>query len=162
PPLRRQAHQPRISLRRRHAHEPRHRPAAPGRPQRLRHRGPRRDDPPPQQAEPLGPAAGHHLPEPMPARPPHLRPAHPDTRAPWRHPDRTPPPLLRRSAGGKAPPAEIHAIPAPDDIHATWQPTAFVPWHQPFFNESGIYHVSVILPCDQEVACTGKVVATTK
>src|SRR5262249_4939269 len=72
------------------------------------------------------------------------------------------PPRLARATSGEGPPAEIHADPAPDDVPATWQPTPFVPWHQPFFNESGIYHVSVILPCDQEVACTGKVGAPTK
>ena len=26
----------------------------------------------------------------------------------------------------------------------------FIPWHQPFFNESGIYDVYLTLPCDQE------------
>ncbi|HJT78866.1 MAG TPA: M1 family aminopeptidase, partial [Gemmataceae bacterium] len=41
-----------------------------------------------------------------------------------------------------------------------WQPTPFVPWHQPFFNEAGIYHARVILPADQQVACSGSVVCT--
>jgi hypothetical protein len=41
-----------------------------------------------------------------------------------------------------------------------WQPTPFVPWHQPFFNEAGVYRVRVTLPADQKVACTGTVVAT--
>lgn len=36
-----------------------------------------------------------------------------------------------------------------------WIPTPFVPWHQPFFNESGIYHARVTLPADQKVGCTG-------
>jgi hypothetical protein len=40
-----------------------------------------------------------------------------------------------------------------------WHPTPFVPWHQPWFNESGIYNVSVTLPHDQQVACSGTVVA---
>jgi hypothetical protein len=52
--------------------------------------------------------------------------------------------------------------PPHDALAACWQPTPFIPWHQPFFNEAGIYHVSVALPCDQEVACTGKVMAATK
>ena len=30
-----------------------------------------------------------------------------------------------------------------------WQPTPFIPWHQPFFNEAGIYNVRVTLPGDQ-------------
>ncbi|HEY7328355.1 MAG TPA: M1 family aminopeptidase [Gemmataceae bacterium] len=40
-----------------------------------------------------------------------------------------------------------------------WQPTPFIPWHQPFFNESGHYRVLVTLPADQQVACTGSIVA---
>src|SRR5208282_5172515 len=39
-----------------------------------------------------------------------------------------------------------------------WQPTQFIPWHQPFFNEAGIYNAHVTLPCDQKIACTGSVV----
>ncbi len=39
-----------------------------------------------------------------------------------------------------------------------WQPTPFIPWHQPFFNEAGVYHVSVTLPAEQVVACTGSIV----
>jgi Peptidase family M1 domain len=41
-----------------------------------------------------------------------------------------------------------------------WQPTPFVPWHQPFYNESCIYHVTATLPCGQQVATTGTVTAT--
>jgi hypothetical protein len=41
-----------------------------------------------------------------------------------------------------------------------WQPTPFVPWHQPFFNEAGLYHVRVSMPCGQKVACSGTVVAS--
>jgi hypothetical protein len=40
-----------------------------------------------------------------------------------------------------------------------WHPTPFVPWHQPFFNESGVYHARVALPADQKLGCTGHVVA---
>jgi hypothetical protein len=47
-------------------------------------------------------------------------------------------------------------------VHTTysphWQPTPFVPWHQPFFNEAGVYRVRVTLPRDQKVACTGTIV----
>jgi hypothetical protein len=39
-----------------------------------------------------------------------------------------------------------------------WHPTPFIAWHQPFFNESGIYAVRATLPCDQKIACTGSVV----
>ncbi len=38
-----------------------------------------------------------------------------------------------------------------------WQPTPFVPWHQPFYNEAGVYHVTATLPCGQQVATTGTV-----
>lgn len=38
-----------------------------------------------------------------------------------------------------------------------WQPTPFVPWHQPFFNEAGFYTVRAVLPCGQNIACTGGV-----
>jgi hypothetical protein len=40
-----------------------------------------------------------------------------------------------------------------------WQPTPFIPWHQPFFNEAGVYTARVTLPCDQHLACSGSVVA---
>jgi hypothetical protein len=39
-----------------------------------------------------------------------------------------------------------------------WQPTPFIPWHQPFFNEAGHHRVRVTLPADQEVACSGSIV----
>ncbi len=58
-------------------------------------------------------------------------------------------------------------LPAPKNVEdkptnlGHWRPTPFIPWHQPFFNESGVYHVTVTLPCDQEVATTGSVVRTT-
>ncbi len=42
-----------------------------------------------------------------------------------------------------------------------WQPTPFVAWHQPFFNEAGVYRVAVTVPADQRVACTGSVVGDT-
>jgi hypothetical protein len=41
-----------------------------------------------------------------------------------------------------------------------WQPTPFVPWHQPFYNEAGIYHVTATLPADQVVATSGSVTST--
>jgi hypothetical protein len=53
----------------------------------------------------------------------------------------------------------LEAPPRPRPAVATWQPTEFIPWHQPFFNEAGHYHARVRLPCDQKVACTGTVLA---
>jgi hypothetical protein len=38
-----------------------------------------------------------------------------------------------------------------------WQPTPFVAWHQPFFNEAGVYSVRLKLPFDQKVASTGTI-----
>lgn len=42
-----------------------------------------------------------------------------------------------------------------------WQPTPFIPWHQPFFNEAGIYTARVTLPECEHVAVSGKVVNCT-
>jgi hypothetical protein len=44
---------------------------------------------------------------------------------------------------------------------AKWQPTPFIAWHQPFFNEAGIYTARITLPADQNPVVTGKVVNTT-
>ncbi|MCE9532942.1 MAG: BamA/TamA family outer membrane protein [Planctomycetes bacterium] len=38
-----------------------------------------------------------------------------------------------------------------------WQPTPFVAWHQPFFNEAGVYNVHLRLHKDQKVAASGAV-----
>jgi hypothetical protein len=46
-----------------------------------------------------------------------------------------------------------------DALHG-WQPTPFIPWHQPFFNEAGIYTARVTLPCDQKIACSAAVAET--
>ncbi len=40
-----------------------------------------------------------------------------------------------------------------------WHPTPFVPWHQPFYNEAGVYTARVVLPAGQKVACSGTVTA---
>jgi hypothetical protein len=40
-----------------------------------------------------------------------------------------------------------------------WQPTPFIPWHLPFFNEAGIYTAHITLPADQKLGSTGRVVA---
>jgi hypothetical protein len=37
---------------------------------------------------------------------------------------------------------------------AGWEPTPYVPWHQPFFNEAGVYRARLTLPADQKVGCT--------
>lgn len=38
-----------------------------------------------------------------------------------------------------------------------WQPTPFIPWHQPFFNEAGIYTARITLPVSEKLACSGTV-----
>jgi hypothetical protein len=43
---------------------------------------------------------------------------------------------------------------------ACWQPTPFIPWHQPFYNDAGVYHVRATLPAEQKVATSGSVVAS--
>jgi Peptidase family M1 domain len=40
---------------------------------------------------------------------------------------------------------------------AGWQPTPFIPWHQPFFLEAGVYRARITLPADQKLACSGPV-----
>ncbi len=38
-----------------------------------------------------------------------------------------------------------------------WHDTPFVPWHQPFWNEAGVYTASITLPADQVLACSAAV-----
>jgi hypothetical protein len=40
-----------------------------------------------------------------------------------------------------------------------WHPTPYVCWHQPFFNEAGLFEARLTLPSDQHVACTAPVQA---
>lgn len=55
------------------------------------------------------------------------------------------------------------AAPRAPDVGADgWHPTPFIPWHQPFYNEAGIYRARVVVPGGQEVACPGAIVAEKK
>jgi hypothetical protein len=38
-----------------------------------------------------------------------------------------------------------------------WMPTPFIPWHQPWFNEAGVFSAVVRLPRNEHVACTGSI-----
>ena len=38
-----------------------------------------------------------------------------------------------------------------------WDPAPFIPWHQPFHNEAGVYNVRVMLPSKQKLACSAVV-----
>ncbi len=64
-----------------------------------------------------------------------------------------PPPRLGEACVPQGPP--------PPREGPCWQPTPFIAWHQPFFNEAASYQVRVTLPADQNVACTGTVRACT-
>jgi len=35
-----------------------------------------------------------------------------------------------------------------------WQPMPFIPWHQPFFNEAGLYQATIVYPSSQKIACS--------
>jgi hypothetical protein len=37
-----------------------------------------------------------------------------------------------------------------------WQPTPFIPWHQPWFNEAGHFTATILVPDGQTVACTAR------
>lgn len=50
-----------------------------------------------------------------------------------------------------------HPVLAYHDGEKGWQPTPFVPWHQPFFNEAGVFNVRVRIPKEQQFASTGSV-----
>jgi Peptidase family M1 domain len=38
-----------------------------------------------------------------------------------------------------------------------WHPTPFVAWHQPFYNEAGVYTARIALPTGYVVGCTGSI-----
>ncbi len=38
-----------------------------------------------------------------------------------------------------------------------WHGTPFVPWHQPFWNEAGVYSATITMPADQVLACSAGV-----
>src|SRR5262245_31113839 len=40
-----------------------------------------------------------------------------------------------------------------------WQDVPFIPWHQPYFNEAGVYTANIVLPGAQKLACTGTIEA---
>ena len=42
-----------------------------------------------------------------------------------------------------------------------WHDTPFVPWHQPFWNEAGVYTGTVTLPADHSLACSASVKSET-
>jgi hypothetical protein len=62
---------------------------------------------------------------------------------------------------GKAPRVIRSSAPVTPEAPASWQPTPFIAWHQPFFNEAGIYSVTLRLPADQHVGTSGTITKVT-
>ncbi len=52
-------------------------------------------------------------------------------------------------------------VPAFLDPVKSWLPTPFLPWHQPFCNEAGIYQAQITLPNGWGLACSGTQVEET-
>ncbi len=50
----------------------------------------------------------------------------------------------------------------PNDLDQGWKPTPFIPWHQPFYNDAGIYEVSATLPAEMQVASSGAIIKEEK
>ena len=57
-------------------------------------------------------------------------------------------------AGAIARIAGILHVAAGIDDEKGWQPTPFIPWHQPFFNEAGHFTARIVMPSDQLLACS--------
>jgi hypothetical protein len=45
--------------------------------------------------------------------------------------------------------------------HAGWNAMPFVPWHQPFWNEAGVYTGTVTVPASHALACSAEVTGST-
>jgi hypothetical protein len=45
---------------------------------------------------------------------------------------------------------------------AGWHALPFIPWHQPFYNEAGLYTAHIVVPCDQKLACPTPVTSETR
>ncbi len=43
-----------------------------------------------------------------------------------------------------------------------WKPMPFVPWHQPWYNEAGIFRTTITVPEDEKVACSAVIKSETK
>src|SRR5215210_6963665 len=50
-----------------------------------------------------------------------------------------------------------HPVVAIHDDEGGWQPTPFIPYHQPWYNEAGVFTARVRLPKEEHVASTGSV-----
>ncbi|QJW93502.1 M1 family aminopeptidase [Frigoriglobus tundricola] len=43
-----------------------------------------------------------------------------------------------------------------------WKPNPFVPWHQPWFNEAGVFRTTITVPEGEKVACSAAIKGETK
>ena len=43
-----------------------------------------------------------------------------------------------------------------------WKPMPFVPWHQPWYNEAGVFRTTITVPDDETVACSAAITSETK
>ena len=43
-----------------------------------------------------------------------------------------------------------------------WKPMPFVPWHQPWYNEAGVFRTTITVPENELVACSGVIKSETK
>jgi hypothetical protein len=43
-----------------------------------------------------------------------------------------------------------------------WHPMPFVPWHQPWYNEAGVFHAKLTVPDNETVACSAAIRRETK
>lgn len=43
-----------------------------------------------------------------------------------------------------------------------WKPMPFVPWHQPFYNEAGVYRATITLPEGEHLACSAPAKSETR
>lgn len=50
-----------------------------------------------------------------------------------------------------------HPVLAFHDKDKGWMPTPFVPWHQPWFNDAGVFTVRIRLPKAEQIASTGSI-----
>lgn len=50
-----------------------------------------------------------------------------------------------------------HPVVAVHDPESGWQPTPFIPYHQPWYNEAGVFTARIRMPKEEQLASTGSV-----
>lgn len=51
-----------------------------------------------------------------------------------------------------------HPVVAVHDPEGGWQPTPFIPYHQPWYNEAGVFTARIRMPKEEQLASTGSVI----